>query len=504
MSRMDPLLFGGLDAQAASPDETRPPQPFGAFNAQDFNTKMLRWLATVYANYASVPGAPQDLEAFDRYRLASEFRADYEAGRVDTDRGTTIEEQYLGFQFGLAVPAIALVNEQHASEPLGRIARKEFMPAAMLSHEVEAHISSSGGTALTLVHDGHFGHSITVNGADPSQHLLRFEDPWRGGSLLAEGRNSAGIAATRDPSSPNAWQVETSELAKVLVAAVIPLPLWNRTHVAREFLAEPFMMRYATAATFVLDQRIAFISENPGSRAAVGSAALALAAVLEERGQFTEAAHWLSQAALMGQTAAMHLLADPRKPWSQDPAEVDYWARQSRAIAATTSPWALDPNDIPGSPTQMYQNLPEMPTALSSANQLAAAGRIREATVAFESVFATDNMLASDAAHYDFARVLAGTGHIQEAEAHFLVAARASDPYLAAYAAYALGQVCEAQEKDALAAAAYERAIYAHNPDVSPAAATNLRGLLSRSGDSTSAKPGLFRRLSRRKARRQP
>jgi tetratricopeptide (TPR) repeat protein len=486
MSNDDIMLFGGMALGGESPPNATQHQPLYSLNAIDFVITFERWLSTVYPKYSDAPRTAEQLAALDQWLLVLHFRTDYEAGRLVEDRGLSIEEMHLGFQLSAGAPAISLISGRYATQPLGRIPRKELRSSEQTAHQLEEDLARSEKTAvLLLVHDGRFGHSIVAHGADREQHYIRFLDPWPGGTLLAGDQNAAGVAAIPDPTLREGWQIETSQLAKVLVAAIILLPIWDRwQQTSGPISAEQLWRKDLTEGERYLDGSLGTLSSNPGSRRALGAAALALAHVMLERDLRVDALQWLRQAAVAGQQEVMELLHDWDQLRMADEAEANYWGREAASVKAGISPWKLDPADSPEPSTsqQLYQMLPPVTPDLARGYELATRGDLGGARSAYERTIASGHPMASPEAHYNLGKLLHQADQIEAAEGHFLQATLSCHLDLVPWAANELGLLLVQRDNHEGAVAAYERAVYSGHPIASAAAAINLAILYNQSG----------------------
>jgi TPR repeat protein len=219
------------------------PVDLDSLSAEEFESDMRQWLATVWVPRNRVPH-DEELADFDLRQLEPEFRRDYAAGAWrEMLRGATAEEIWISRQLGERQPFIWLVSRQQPQQPLDRVSRKRFFDAVDLVWLLGvacAQFRVVEPVLWVFTFDGETGHAIGIAGLNPFDYphpsgvvarrgWFSFHDPWPARSLLAAGRNRAGVTAVEDyPRSPF-WLIAPEDLARVLYGVLFPVHQWEHS-----------------------------------------------------------------------------------------------------------------------------------------------------------------------------------------------------------------------------------------------------------------------------------
>jgi hypothetical protein len=202
------------------------------------------WLGIVYVNRTPPPPRPSGgISVMEDPITVFDFHNDYEAGAwKKLDDGLTLEEMYLMSELMIGDPFVCVLSPL-ASE----------LASARIEHKVELDAQKAVEVALDYFrqHQGKrrhpigalvacsesFGHCITLSDADPTGSLVAYHDPWPGRSVLCEENNSMvaalpiGTTKLHYPDGKSydmdLWQLSVEELAKILVALMMPKTLWD-------------------------------------------------------------------------------------------------------------------------------------------------------------------------------------------------------------------------------------------------------------------------------------
>ncbi len=227
------LRFGGGPGDASFvPDPS---------NVSAMMQTFFQWLATVWVEQNRVPTSPDELAQFDIGSLIPEYRAYIDAGgRVDTEHGITLEQDWLMAQLPSREAFVCLINRLQPPTPCERITRKEFMDGGQIIEVMQRILGRRRGAKAkaqqqspellpTNVYDGdRMAHAIITLGIDAATNSFIFQDPWPGRSLLCAENNAAGVAAVPAPRGPPLWMVKPEEMEAVVFSVFVPLDVWQQ------------------------------------------------------------------------------------------------------------------------------------------------------------------------------------------------------------------------------------------------------------------------------------
>ncbi len=514
------LFFGGTGNQ----NELTGRLNLNACDASLFVRALSSWIARVWVNETTVPTEGPELENFHEFRLIPIFRARYQTDGGRLRRGTTIEESWLSSQLTWRTPARCVLASPYAvSQPLGRVSRKTILEPVEFQQTLHHWFAAGGPPVFAMVHDGQQGHSIMVFGVDQDGRF-RFYDPWPVRSLLCAEQNVAGVVADEDTEASGAWRVSGRDLQKVLVAVITGEHAWATMQIQKQFdvlwpaaqrllggssdpPSSPTTMSLAPLIGIAAPPTLAkgehakalraglnWVTTEPYNRLAVSFSARILGLALLERNIVPEAAHWLRQAAMLGDRDAAVQLIDLLRA-SGDPFECAYWSSPDRRVLETSSTEYPSNTDIVArwldfsstflAPSQLRPWEVEgagAGAALRRAQAFAGRGNITEAEVAYREALEREDVEVSPRATIELARLLEDHGRLEEAEQLYRTAADTEHFYASVYGYHSLGRLLDDLGRNEEARAAKSRVVESGHFELAPGQALELGVVLRAEG----------------------
>lgn len=201
------------------------------------------YIATIWVHQNEVPESAEALSIFDPVLLIPEYKAYIASGgKVETERGLTLEETWMLSQIFKKEPLICLLNTQQPPQPSNRITRKILLtpdkiievlqkafPVRLNSHDIQGQTQRWGNLSpiyQMLVFDGVSGHCLSLIGIDRRTTSFVYWDPWPGSSLLCRGQNVGNVAAVPCLSGERFWLLTPNDLERVIYAVLLPQTRW--------------------------------------------------------------------------------------------------------------------------------------------------------------------------------------------------------------------------------------------------------------------------------------
>lgn len=237
------ITFGGTSMLSGSPG--KPIRladryiPLDSMSGVEKRQAFGLWLGLIYLNRIPAPhGYTEGIRPEDDPIVVLEFTEDYESGAWrKLDRGMTLEELVRYAEFSQSARFMCLINAGGPRLPNARIERRLVMPADAILELVTWHYRMKAGARrhpwMTLCSDGKMGHCVTLTDSDEQGLHFAYHDPWPGRSLFCEENNVAGVKARslgtaqvhfpERSATSQLWELTRNELARVLVATLVPL-----------------------------------------------------------------------------------------------------------------------------------------------------------------------------------------------------------------------------------------------------------------------------------------